>query len=1441
MLSVGFTDGGSAYYTAGVGSSTTAYYTDDATLGEPPGRWWGAGAEALGLTGEVDADTMAALYDHYIDPRDPNAADRRTWTEAQTLGRAPGRYRNADQIAADMLAKEPDATPERIQEIRLAAVGRARRPRTFVDLTYSPVKSVTVMHTAFAAKEAAARRDGNEAGEALWRNRREAVEQSVWEANEAMLRYMSRHAGYSRTGHHGGAGGRWTDAHDWTVASFFQHTNRAEGPQLHIHNTVLSRVECPDGEWRSLDHAAVVDAHQAGGAIADRVAEVAIARRLNVPAATRADGVCREMEPVSDAFLVAFSPRRTAIVKAARPLIDAYEQRVGRPTTALEQSRIMRHVAMSTRPGKKHGDENLAERAERMDRQMRAEVGAGLHQLADDLAAFEGTPPTAEPFEPRAVIAEAIAEVSATGATWTRYHLTRHVTAALPSLGELSAEEVEALVEQLVDQALAMTERGEHRDPVIGARSEHGAVSVSGSTADTLPDELRLADGRSALTRPTERRYAAEDTLAAERALRQAAACSAGRAASPMLVDAWLARRKAAGLTLGADQEAALRGVLTGQQQLSVLVGPAGTGKSRVVSVLSEAWRDPDLWRDAPPGIVTGLTISQTAANNLSADGVTAHNITRWLTAQDNGSGGHGIDMLGPGDIVVVDEAGMADTDSLRQIEAHVARAGARWVWAGDHRQLAAIGAGGMMASLTNAAPTFELSNVRRFANRWEAAASLKLRNGDTGALLDYERHGRIIDSGPLAQAEAQAARGWLADKVAGASSLLVVDTNEQAARLSAQLRDELVSLGRVEAAGVHLARQNTMAGVGDTIVTRANDYGLSDVDGRLAEVANRQAHRVVETRDDGSLVVEAASNPERRVVLPASYVANSVELGYAVTVHACQGATEGTTHSVVTSRSRLSSLYVQMTRGRDRNTVYAETRPAPVDEPGRAHGVTPRTAIEVLAGAVERVDEETAATDATAESLTRQHNVQVLTEEYAAGVDQVQSARTAAVLDRLTTHGALSEANRTALAADPATVQLGWLLRSAELAGHDVDLVVAEAVAARPLTGARSVAQVLHSRISDHLHGRLRPAADSVADAAPTNSGTQWDAYLRQLAEAIDSRRRELGTIAAVEQPRWAVDAFGPVPDDAAERLDWEHRAGVVAAHRELTEHTDETRPIPQSPPPGMTEHRASWDAAWRALGRPEYGRDEAEMTEGQLRVRVKAWDREQTWAPAYVGTELQRTAQSAARYRQDAVMAAARAEAEADGDRRQELLAEAEQYAALADVLDEAERQLDLADEGRGAWYAHTAPTRQAAERASTELSERGIDPTPAEGGVTAAEWLEAERTARIEDDPHRPITEASFVDADESSQDRQTADPEPTSEATNDELTVPLPEGVPTPAETAVAALRAHEALDRIADRTAEERAHAAEADDQAAREIAWQRADADAAEAEDADVR
>jgi len=102
------------------------------------------------------------------------------------------------------------------------------------------------------------------------------------------------------------------------------------------------------------------------------------------------------------------------------------------------------------------------------------------------------------------------------------------------------------------------------------------------------------------------------------------------------------------------------------------------------------------------------------------------------------------------------------------------------------------------------------------------------------------------------------------------------------------------------------------------------------------------------------------------------------------------------------------------------------------------------------------------------------------------------------------------------------------------------------------------------------------------------------------------------------------------PAPDNTDDRAAWEKRAGSVATYREMVGHNDESDPLGQPPKPGQVETYAAWRSAWRALGRPEADCAEAEMSTVQLRVRIRAYEREKTWAPDHVanrrGFRLQR-----------------------------------------------------------------------------------------------------------------------------------------------------------------------------------------------------------------------
>jgi len=114
-----------------------------------------------------------------------------------------------------------DARPERRAELRAQAECSARQAVSFIDVTFSAPKAVSVLGVAFERAAADARRAGDHQAADAWAAHARAVEDAVLAGSRAALDYLQDRAGYSRVGHHGGGAGRWTDAHAWTVTQFF--------------------------------------------------------------------------------------------------------------------------------------------------------------------------------------------------------------------------------------------------------------------------------------------------------------------------------------------------------------------------------------------------------------------------------------------------------------------------------------------------------------------------------------------------------------------------------------------------------------------------------------------------------------------------------------------------------------------------------------------------------------------------------------------------------------------------------------------------------------------------------------------------------------------------------------------------------------------------------------------------------------------------------------------------------------------------------------------------------------------------------------------------------------------------------------------------------------------------------------------------------------------
>jgi hypothetical protein len=112
----------------GATKDAASYYIQASeTGGEPPGRWWGPGAKALGF--KVGQRIEREPYDLLFGER--KAPD------GTQLSRPPTGGRKAADLYEALLAGEPHATAERKRELRTDAVRRARQSPLFFDLTLS--------------------------------------------------------------------------------------------------------------------------------------------------------------------------------------------------------------------------------------------------------------------------------------------------------------------------------------------------------------------------------------------------------------------------------------------------------------------------------------------------------------------------------------------------------------------------------------------------------------------------------------------------------------------------------------------------------------------------------------------------------------------------------------------------------------------------------------------------------------------------------------------------------------------------------------------------------------------------------------------------------------------------------------------------------------------------------------------------------------------------------------------------------------------------------------------------------------------------------------------------------------------------------------------------------------------------------------------------------
>jgi transposase-like protein len=427
------------------------------------------------------------------------------------------------------------------------------------------------------------------------------------------------------------------------------------------------------------------------------------------------------------------------------------------------------------------------------------------------------------------------------------------------------------------------------------------------------PDALRRVDGSSVYTIAGADLYTSRRILDAEQRL----VATAGRRDGPVVdesaVDLALLQLAANITVLDPGQAWLVRQMCTSGARLQLAIAPAGAGKTTAMRALTLAWTQDG-------GQVLGLTPSAAAAAVFGEQtGIRADTLAKLTWSLRHGDLPDWAAAVGPSTLVIIDEAGMADTLSLDTAVQFAIGRGASVRLIGDDQQLAAIGAGGVLRDIKHTHGALHLTELHRFTNPVEAAASLALREGKPAALNFYLDHGRV-HVGDIATTTQDAFTAWVSDRAVGLDAIMVAPTRELVAALDRRAREHRLD-HCVATAEVPLNDRN-WASVGDVIITRSNDRRL-----RLGAndwVKNGDRWTITHVTKHGDLTVRHMRS-QLTVRLPRDYVRASTGLGYAATIHAAQGVTADTMHGLLTGQESRQQLYTMLTRGRHGNHLYLQ------------------------------------------------------------------------------------------------------------------------------------------------------------------------------------------------------------------------------------------------------------------------------------------------------------------------------------------------------------------------------------------------------------------------------------------------------------------------------------------------------------------------------------
>ena len=839
--------------------------------------------------------------------------------------------------------KHTDPTAEEVQSIRhrvgavmyraqhgveptdkqlVAFIARESKPKSNsvagYDMVFTPPKSVSM----------------------AWGLSDESLREGVQKSHEAaiadVVKFLEEQVIMTRRG----AGGvRQIDIDGGLIATKFRHYDSRSGdPNLHDHLVISNRVKGADGQWSSIDGRTLFQWNVAASELYNAKLAEYLEANLGldcVPDATKSElSPVMEIAGINREMVEQFSSRRSEISAELDRLKAEYVEAHGHAPGRKAMLELAQQATLATRPHKSEAKslqdlcEEWAAKAEALSRTGEVNIPTGEDLKKHLEAASEQARAKREQAQseflsrtPEEHAQQILDRVTAQRAVFRRSHVEAETVRYLRGAGfpVPVPGTTQTTPESTDEQSLA---------GAIHHALEQKVLNLSGEQNRPVADEFLRADGTNSFVRRDAQLFTTQEMVDAELRILDAATAPVIPAATFDIFEQKVAERREQlaekGFSLPAGQEALAREFALSERLLVAGIGAAGAGKTASVSLAVETIQ-------AAGGRVIGMAPTAAAAKVLGDElGIGADTVAKVLAANTNGAKAGPLSIR-PGDVLLIDEAGMVSTRDFDALVQIAAERGALVRVMGDDRQLSAVGAGGALRLIDREVGAVRLDELFRFKNEEEAAATLRLREpaavGKDEPFAWYREQGRVAGGDGEAMTQ-QVFAAYQRDIAEGKSSLMMGSSNESVASLNALAQAHRISTsGEPTGEGVILrpgsapgAGQAT-AYVGDTIVTRRNDRRLPVFVGRDF-VKNGDRWNIEAVNEDGSLQVRHVEHGGT-VTLPAEYVRQNVELGYALTVHRAQGATVDTAHALIDSRADRAAAYVGLSRGREQNNLY--------------------------------------------------------------------------------------------------------------------------------------------------------------------------------------------------------------------------------------------------------------------------------------------------------------------------------------------------------------------------------------------------------------------------------------------------------------------------------------------------------------------------------------